>query len=89
MINILMSGCNGRMGQVISSSVKERDDVTITCGVDIFDGLKNDYIVYPDFSNIAEPVDVIIDFSNPEQGCNIAFLCGVTVHERRSPSISL
>ncbi len=65
MINILMSGCNGRMGQVISSSVKERDDVTITCGVDIFDGLKNDYIVYPDFSNIAEPVDVIIDFSNP------------------------
>lgn len=65
MINILMSGCNGRMGQVISSAVNERDDVRIICGVDTYDGTKNNYPVYPDFVNIGEKVDVIIDFSNP------------------------
>lgn len=65
MINILMSGCNGRMGQVITAAVKERDDVEIICGVDTFDGIKNDYAVYSDFTNITEKVDVIIDFSNP------------------------
>ena len=52
MINILMSGCNGRMGQVISSAVNERDDVRIICGVDTYDGTKNNYPVYPDFVNI-------------------------------------
>ncbi len=65
MINILMSGCNGRMGQVIVSLVKERDDVKIVCGVDTYDGIKNEFPVYADFENIAEKVDVIIDFSNP------------------------
>ena len=65
MINILMSGCNGRMGQVIASLVNERDDVQIICGVDTFDGIKNNFPVYSDFSNIGEKVDVIIDFSNP------------------------
>lgn len=65
MINILMAGCNGRMGQVIAAAVKERDDAAIVCGVDTYDGIKNDFPVYPDFKGIAEKVDVIIDFSNP------------------------
>lgn len=65
MINILMSGCNGRMGQAIVSLVKERDDVKIVCGVDTYDGISNSFPVYADFSNVSEEVDVIIDFSNP------------------------
>ena len=65
MINILMSGCNGRMGQVIVSLVKDRNDVQIVCGVDTYDGIKNEFPVYADFENISEKVDVIIDFSNP------------------------
>ena len=65
MINILMSGCNGRMGQVITAAVKEREDVQIICGVDTYDGIKNDYPVYPDFTSITEKVDAVIDFSNP------------------------
>lgn len=65
MVKVLMSGCNGRMGRVITSAVKERDDAEIVCGVDIYDGIKNDYPVYADFSSVAEDVDIIIDFSNP------------------------
>lgn len=65
MINILMSGCNGRMGQVIASSVAERDDAQIVCGVDTYDGIKNSFPVYAKFEDVTEKVDVIIDFSNP------------------------
>ena len=65
MINILMSGCNGRMGQVIASSVAERDDAQIGCGIDTYDGIKNNFPVYAKFEDVTEKVDVIIDFSNP------------------------
>ena len=65
MINILMSGCNGRMGQVISNAVNERDDLRIICGVDKYEAVRNNFPVYPKFSNIGESVNVIIDFSNP------------------------
>lgn len=65
MVNFLMSGCNGRMGQAIAESVKERNDITLICGVDTYTERKNDFPVYPDFKGINEKVDVIIDFSNP------------------------
>ena len=68
MINILMSGCNGKMGQVIAENLKTRSDATIVCGVDVYTEKKNDFPVYADFTNIKANhpnVDVIIDFSNP------------------------
>ena len=65
MTNIILSGCNGKMGQVISRLVAERDDVTITFGVDINTDKKWDYEVYPDFENAPFGGDVIIDFSHP------------------------
>lgn len=65
MTNIILSGCNGKMGQVIVKAVKERTDCQIICGVDIYDGIQNDFPVYPSFDKIKETGDVIIDFSNP------------------------
>ncbi len=65
MVNILMSGCNGRMGQVIAQCVSERSDAVIVCGVDTYTEKKNDFPVYADFTAVTEAVDVIIDFSNP------------------------
>ena len=65
MVNILLSGCNGKMGQVIVECVKERSDAVIVCGVDTYTEKKNDFPVYPDFTAVNEAVDVIIDFSNP------------------------
>ena len=65
MINLLMSGCNGKMGQVIVQGVSERTDCAIVCGVDTYNVKKNDFPVYADFTAIGETVDVIIDFSNP------------------------
>lgn len=65
MVNILVSGCNGKMGQAIAAAAAEREDAKIICGIDTYDGIKNDFSVYPKFSQVTEKVDVIIDFSNP------------------------
>lgn len=35
MVSILLSGAGGKMGQVITRSVSERDDCRIAAGIDI------------------------------------------------------
>jgi len=65
MINILMSGCNGKMGQVISRLATENSDMKITAGFDINQSINNSYPVFTDLKKCNEDIDVIIDFSNP------------------------
>ena len=64
MIRAIMNGCNGRMGQVITGICKEDENIEIVAGVDVFDGVKNDYPVFANISSCDVPADVIIDFSN-------------------------
>lgn len=64
MTNIILCGCNGKMGQVITQAVSERDDCKIVCGVDLNTN-SDSYPVYKTFEEIKENADVIIDFSNP------------------------
>ena len=64
MIKAIMNGCNGRMGQVITSICKEDPEIEIVAGVDLYDGIKNDYPVFPNISVCDVKADVIIDFSN-------------------------
>jgi len=65
MIRIILNGCNGRMGQVISRLSKEDGDVSIVAGVDIsIDKFKNDYPVYSTLDEVLEEAQVIIDFTN-------------------------
>lgn len=66
MINVLMRGCNGRMGQMITSVVKEREDMNIVAGVDLFDGIQNDYPVYKSIKDVKEAFDVVIDFTKAD-----------------------
>lgn len=60
-----MSGCNGKMGQVIVKEVADREDAVICAGVDIFTDCGYDFPVFDDFSKIDVEADVIIDFSHP------------------------
>lgn len=66
MINILMSGCNGKMGQVITRLAAQNESVKIVAGCDISNHIKNDYPVYKDIKSCNEKVDAVIDFSNSE-----------------------
>jgi 4-hydroxy-tetrahydrodipicolinate reductase len=64
MTRILLNGCNGKMGQVISRLALGFDGVEVVSGVDINDSIVNPYLVSK--SIVATPeFDVIIDFSNP------------------------
>ena len=65
MINILLVGCNGKMGGVISNIVESTEDVKIACGYDINTNSLYGYPVYNNFTDIDRNIDVIIDFSHP------------------------
>jgi 4-hydroxy-tetrahydrodipicolinate reductase len=65
MTNIILSGCCGKMGRVITASVSTRDDCRIVAGVDLFKDESLSYPVYDSFEDIKETADVIIDFSHP------------------------
>ncbi|MGI6010711.1 MAG: 4-hydroxy-tetrahydrodipicolinate reductase [Ruminococcus sp.] len=63
MVKIIMHGCNGHMGQVISQLVKEDEDAQIVAGIDIADTRDNGYPVYTDLEKCDVEADAIIDFS--------------------------
>jgi 4-hydroxy-tetrahydrodipicolinate reductase len=62
MTKVLMHGCNGHMGRVITDICKEDSDVTIVAGVDVFQGVENDYPVFATLQECNVEADVIIDF---------------------------
>jgi len=64
MIRVLMSGCNGKMGQMITGLVKEDEQVEIVAGIDTYTGISNTYPVFKSFTDCDVEVDVVIDFSN-------------------------
>lgn len=65
MVNIIMVGCNGKMGQVITGIVNEDAESQMVAGVDVYDDGHNAYPVYANIAQVQEEADVIIDFSNP------------------------
>lgn len=66
MVKILMHGCNGKMGRMITEIVKNEEDAVIAAGVDKFTGIPNDYPVFEEIAQCDVDVDVVIDFSNAE-----------------------
>ena len=65
MVRILLSGCNGKMGQVITAAARYREDVKIVAGFDISDSRDNGYPVFTQLEQCNVSMDVIIDFSHP------------------------
>ena len=64
MVKIIMHGCNGHMGQVISGIVEKYPDAEIVAGIDIADQGKNSYPVFTDIDACQVEADAIIDFSS-------------------------
>lgn len=64
MVKIIMHGCNGYMGQVISGLVEKDADAEIVAGIDIADNKQNSYPVYTDINACQVEADAIIDFSS-------------------------
>ena len=67
MVNIILSGCGGRMGQAILRAAKEHTDCRIVAGIDInADSVAPacEFPVYQSISDFTDKADVIIDFSH-------------------------
>ncbi|MCH5137678.1 4-hydroxy-tetrahydrodipicolinate reductase [Clostridiaceae bacterium UIB06] len=65
MIRVILSGCNGKMGRVISNIVSNFPDLKIVAGVDRTTS-QNTYPVFSDIADCNVDADVIIDFSRPD-----------------------
>lgn len=65
MTNIILRGCNGKMGNVVTQMIEEDDDAQIVAGIDVSKGKNDKYPVFYSFMQCNVPADVIIDFSAP------------------------
>ncbi len=85
MINIIMRGCNGRMGQVITDIIKKDEDVQIVAGIDLMplEGRENPYPVYENLAECNILADVVIDFSSPKGLTELLSVC----RERKLPIV--
>jgi 4-hydroxy-tetrahydrodipicolinate reductase len=63
MTKMIMHGCNGRIGQVITKLVSTREDIEIVAGIDPNLSLSNPYPVFESINACNVLADVIIDFS--------------------------
>ncbi|MBE5954340.1 MAG: 4-hydroxy-tetrahydrodipicolinate reductase [Lachnospiraceae bacterium] len=63
MTRIIMHGCNGKMGQVITDICKADDSVEIVAGIDVIDNKDNGYPVFTDIEACGVEADVIVDFA--------------------------
>ncbi len=63
-IRVIISGCNGRMGQVITRMCGEAPDMEVVAGFDLNTEKRSGYPVYADPMECRIPADVLIDFSN-------------------------
>ena len=64
-VRVILNGCNGRMGKMITEIVSADSDAEIVAGVDVYDEGKNAFPVFKDIASLDVPGDVIIDFSLP------------------------
>lgn len=65
MTNIILRGCNGKMGNVVIQMVEEDDNAVIVAGIDVSKGKDDGFPVYYSFAQCNVSADVIIDFSAP------------------------
>lgn len=63
MIRLIMHGCNGKMGQVISNIVAADPETELVAGIDLRDDGHNSYPVFTEIEKCNVEADALIDFS--------------------------
>lgn len=65
MLKMIISGCNGKMGQVVEAICKADSQVQVVAGFDV-NQAPREYPVYVSPANFTGEADAIIDFSSPK-----------------------
>ena len=76
MVQVIMHGCNGKMGQVITRLAAADPEMEIVAGVDMRAQALNDYPVFGDIGECGVEADVVIDFSNAAAVDRLLDWCG-------------
>ncbi|MCM8711625.1 4-hydroxy-tetrahydrodipicolinate reductase [Clostridium sp. SYSU_GA19001] len=74
MIKVLLNGCSGKMGTMVTAVSKNFSNLKIVAGVDKFK-TKLDYPIYENISECSENIDVVLDFSRPDSLDNLLNYC--------------
>ena len=64
MLKVIINGCSGKMGRVLSKCVIDDSDLELVCGVSPDNNEDLNFKTYSNFDNIIEKADVVIDFSH-------------------------
>lgn len=64
MTRIIMHGCNGKMGQVITNLIAADEEIEIVAGVDVSDHIQNTYPLFQTITECEVEADAVIDFAS-------------------------
>ncbi len=64
MLKVIINGCSGKMGRVLSKCVIDDSDLELVCGISPDNTEDLNFKTYSNFDNIIEKADVVIDFSH-------------------------
>ena len=78
MVRMIMHGCNGAMGQVISAIVEKQEGISIVAGIDPADNKHNPYPVFSSLDACDVEADVIVDFASAKAVDGLLRYCGST-----------
>ena len=65
MLNVLLSGCFGKVCIAVAKAIAEKEDMRVVAGVDMCRDLSADFPTFTNFGEVSVIPDVIIDFSDP------------------------
>lgn len=65
MINVIISGCNGKMGHVVAQLCQQDENISVAAGFDVTPSDALGFPVFTDPMAFSGPVDCVIDFSHP------------------------
>lgn len=71
MLEVMVNGCSGKMGQIVCDLVEQNEELVLKCGFDKNVTGEFAFPVFDKVENITEKPDIIIDFSVPVATLNI------------------
>lgn len=75
MTRVIMHGCNGAMGHVITGLAKDMEDLEIVAGVDLKDDGTQTYPVFASLEECTVSADVIVDFASAKAVDHLLDFC--------------
>ncbi len=66
MVKMIMHGCCGAMGHVITGLAAEDGEIRIVAGIDVREGTDLGYPVFTSLDQCSVEADVIVDFASPK-----------------------